>query len=49
MGPFFKYFLKKGRNYSRTPQTSFLILVTNKNNSKAIPKSSSIKLTWVGG
>jgi len=48
MGLFlFIYSLKrKERNDSRIPQASFLILASNKNNLKAIPKSSSIKLIW---
>jgi hypothetical protein len=45
----FSYILLKERNDSRIPQASFLILVSNKNNSKAIPKSSSIKLIWACG
>jgi len=40
---------KKERNNFRTSQTSFLIMIANKVNSKAIPKSSSIKLTWASG
>jgi len=42
------YSLKK-RKDSKTPQISLLILVTNKDNSKVIKKSSSIKLTWARG
>ncbi len=34
---------------TKTSQISFLILVANKNNSKATLESSSIQLTWVGG
>jgi hypothetical protein len=40
----FSYILKEERNDSRILQASFLVLVSNKNNSKAIPKSSSVKL-----
>jgi len=36
-------------NDSKTSQTSFLILMANKNTSKAIPKLSLIKLTWASG
>jgi hypothetical protein len=45
----FSYILKKENNDSKIPQASFLILVSNQNNSKAIPKSSSIKLIWACG
>jgi len=41
---FFNFFLKE-RKESKTPQTFLLTLEVNKNNSKVIPKSSSIKLT----
>jgi len=36
-------------NKSKTPQTSFLILEANKNNSKVVPKSSSIELIGAHG
>jgi len=49
MGFFSSYFHKIKRNDSKTSQTSFLTWITNKDNSKAIPKSSSIKLIEVGG
>jgi hypothetical protein len=45
---FFSYFLEKDKN-SKTPQISFLILIENKNNSKVILESSSIKLTEASG
>jgi hypothetical protein len=40
---------KKEMKNSKTPQSSFFILIENRNNSKAIPKSSSIKLTQANG
>jgi hypothetical protein len=45
---FFKFSLKRKRK-SKTPQTSLLLLEVNKNNSKIIPESSSIKMIGVDG
>jgi hypothetical protein len=42
-------FKKKEMNDTKTSQISFLILVVNKNNSKAILESSLIQLIWVSG
>jgi hypothetical protein len=45
---FFNFFLKEKKE-SKTPQISLLMLEANNDNSKAIPKSSSIKLTRANG
>jgi hypothetical protein len=42
MGFFFSKFLRNERKESRTPQTSFLMLEVNKDNSRIIVESSSI-------
>jgi hypothetical protein len=39
---FFSYFLRNERKESNTPQTSFLMLKVNKDNSRVIAESSSI-------
>jgi hypothetical protein len=49
MGFFFSYFHQIKRIDSKTSQTSFLTWIANKDNSKVIPKSSSIKLTKASG
>jgi len=45
----FSKFSLKRKEKSKTPQTSLLLLEVNKNNSKVIPESSSIKMTGVDG
>jgi hypothetical protein len=45
---FFIYLLKIKERFQKT-QLKKKKLIANKKNSKAIPKSSSIKLTWAGG
>jgi hypothetical protein len=43
----FSNFLKIKRKEEKTPQTSLMMLEANKDNSKVILESSSIKLTTV--
>jgi hypothetical protein len=45
----FSIFFLKEKKESKTPQTFILVLEINKNNSKAIPESSLIKLIGVNG